>query len=50
MRHNARLFQTVDDAVQYVKNDKSLSLAKAKAFVEQNTVIKKDNFLWVMID
>ena len=50
MRHNARLFQSVEDAVEYVRTNKSLSLPKAKAFVEQNTVIKNDNFLWIMTD
>ena len=50
MKHNARLFQTVDDAVSYVRTNRSLSLKKAKAYVKQNTVIKDDNFLWVMID
>jgi hypothetical protein len=50
MKHSARLFQSVEDAVEYVRTNKSLSLPKAKAFVEQNTVIKNDNFLWIMTD
>lgn len=49
-KNTARLFQTVDEAVQYVRTNKSLSLAKAKAFVEQKTIIKKDNFIWVITD
>tara|TARA_B100000902_G_scaffold116316_1_gene117103 strand:+ start:858 stop:1010 length:153 start_codon:yes stop_codon:yes gene_type:complete len=50
MRQNARLFKTVDDAVEYVRVNMSLSLPKAQAFVEQKTLIKNDNFLWVMTD
>ena len=50
MTQNARLFKTVDDAVQYVRTNKSLSLAKAKAFVENKTMIKEDNFIWVFTD
>ncbi len=50
MKQNARLFQTVDDAVSYVRTNKSLSLAKARAYVEQKCILKEDNFLWVMTD
>ena len=47
-----KLFNTKTEAQTYVKNDQSISLAKAKKYVERNTVLtngETGNKLWVIL-
>ncbi len=47
-----RLFNTKTEAQTYVKNDQSISLTKAKEYVERNTVLTNGatgNKVWVIL-
>ena len=44
-----RLFENVTQARTFIKNDQGISLAKAKLYVEKNTVNKVDNKVWVIL-
>ena len=44
-----RLFNTVTEARTYVKNVQSISLAKAKIYVQNNTTNKIGNKVWVIL-
>jgi hypothetical protein len=44
-----RLFNTVTEAVTYVKNELSISSAKAKVYVTNNTANKVDDKVWVIL-
>jgi hypothetical protein len=47
-----RLFNTLAEARTYIKNDQSISLAKAKEYVERNTVLTNGvagNKIWVIL-
>jgi hypothetical protein len=44
-----RLFNNVTEARTFIKNDQGISLAKAKLYVEKNTVNKVDNKVWVIL-
>ena len=47
-----RLFNTKTEAQTYVKNNQSISLAKAKKYVERNTVLTNGatgNKIWVIL-
>ncbi len=47
-----RLFNTKTEAQTYVKNDQSISLTKAKEYVERNTVLTNGatgNKIWVIL-
>ena len=48
-RRMMRLFENVTQARNYIKEDQGISLAKAKAYVEKNTVNKIDNKVWVIL-
>ena len=44
-----RLFNTVTEARTYVKEIQSISLAKAKTYVHNNTANKIGNKVWVIL-
>ena len=47
-----RLFNTLTEARTYIKNDQSISLAKAKEYVERNTVLTNGatgSKIWVIL-
>ncbi len=47
-----RLFNTKTEAQTYVKNDQSISLTKAKEYVERNTVLTNGatgSKVWVIL-
>jgi len=48
-RKMMRLFDTVTEAVTYIKNELSISSAKAKVYVENSTVNTVDDKVWVIL-
>jgi hypothetical protein len=44
-----RLFDTVTEARTYVKENQSISLEKAKTYVQNNTVNTVGNKVWVIL-
>lgn len=48
-RKMMRLFDTVTEAVTYIKNELSISSTEAKVYVTNNTVNTVDDKLWVIL-
>ena len=47
-----RLFNTITEARTYIKNDQSISLTRAKEYVERNTVLTNGvtgSKVWVIL-
>ena len=44
-----RLFDNVTQARTFIREDQGISLAKAKVYVERNTVKQVDNKVWVIL-
>ena len=44
-----RLFDNVTQARTFIREDQGFTIAKAKEYVEKNTVQKVDNKVWVIL-
>ena len=49
MKKMIRLFDNVTQARTFIREDQGMTIAKAKEYVEKNTVNKIDNKVWVIL-
>ena len=44
-----RLFNTINEAYEYIKSDQGISLKKAKVYVDQSIAQRIDEKVWVVL-
>ena len=44
-----RLFNTIDEAYEYIKSDQGITLKKAKVYVDKSIANRIDDKVWVIL-